>query len=988
MTYFKRYYLFLLFFCGLANNFSQAQESNYWNFSGNKQFLLNFNNEPPTLEFNTYSPDLTINDVYFYPRMAYSSLKGELQFFSAFDSLFNLKTSVKYIKYASLDHVKGGVFCKTSNNSEIAIFHWQNDSTYDEKHRSSYWSRSLYLTVYDIVSGTIKSKNDLGEAFRQFYTIKPITDGVNILSCKYYPNLGCYWIIGGKTDSLFGIKFDPNLGVVDEFFKSFPATYSFMSKIVINHEGDKFAIANLESFKEIVNHGISWGYNNFNSRISLFDFDPLNGKILFNKFLWNDTIVLPIGLGGNIYYATEIGGIAFSPNDSILYIGAKDKNTFPYQHIWQFILNPTNGEKSIYKLKFPYDNFPLIDEKGYFYVTDFKLGPNGKLYIATSQRSLYHISYINYPNIKGAACNIIYDAIRDDSNPNKTSRLQLLQWGYTIDNYKKVLFKASNTCTNRHVNFENLTDSQYFVSYKFFFGDGDSCEMDNNNQLMQKGNNNSALSDAWGVGHIYTKPGKYFVKLKAINQQGGHIWYSDSIEINQAPKANFTVADTTGCQWIAYKTIDKSVFPPKLFGPQPTSYTYNWQFGDGKDTTLLFATVPVATAASVGHTYTQNGLYKVSLTVNDGYCADTFSLQNKVNILPAPQPGILLNPNSAMGCSPLEIAAHRRYTDPIDSVIWQLGEGSQQTAYTNPASIQHTYYHTLSNTQNYLLQQTLYGPTGCVTKDSLWLAVQPGFEKGYVPTLIRASVENENTALVQWTGHLHAKGYTLFKDNAIAAQTNDTFFIAPYTQVQNSAYWISANNACDQSTAISNLGQLMVLTGENTNNKTALLQWTAYQDWSKDMGVLHYTIEAKNNSTGAFEALSNNDTTHYTDNNFIQSGYYNRCYRITATQANNTNIVSHSNTLCLGYASVIFVPNAFSPNNDGLNDVFEPFNIGFKSYTLSVYDRWGEKIAEGRNWDGTTQGQTVPNGIYFYRITGKTGKDENVFLNGQVTVVR
>jgi gliding motility-associated-like protein len=142
------------------------------------------------------------------------------------------------------------------------------------------------------------------------------------------------------------------------------------------------------------------------------------------------------------------------------------------------------------------------------------------------------------------------------------------------------------------------------------------------------------------------------------------------------------------------------------------------------------------------------------------------------------------------------------------------------------------------------------------------------------------------------------------------------------------------------------------------------------------------------NSTGAFEALNNNDTTHYTDNNFIQSGYYNRCYRITATQANNTNIVSHSNTLCLGYESVIFVPNAFSPNNDGLNDVFEPFNIGFKSYTLSVYNRWGEKIAEGRNWDGTTLGQTVPNGIYFYRISGKTGKDENVFLNGQVTVVR
>ncbi len=742
-----------------------------------------------------------------------------------------------------------------------------------------------------------------------------------------------------------------------------PFILSSYYDLVFNNKRDKF-IARVTR--------LPYPYMDANSEDSVyilqFNFDVITGQISFDRIIYK-------------YLHCKVNGVKkfpncecfdpypafYSPNDKILYAFSRvgyfpskginyhydsaDKIYVSDMFILQFDINSTKNEPSwIFTIN-------KIDD---YLESLIYMGPDAKVYSLNTFGSTQ--TRLKYPDILGTG-----------------AQFEIIQMGhsglYAYRQYRQDhpflnLSLKNKTCT-QEVWFYNNSLTNRYQQFMLFFGDGDSIVLKN-------------ATDS--IGHLYNNPGTYSIWLRATTAEGYVQWREYEYTIGVAhtkPTAKFAVADTAGCQWINYALLDQSNIRFKN-----KSITYNWQFGDGKDTTLLFANVPAAAAASVGHTYTQNGLYKVSLIVNDGYCADTFSLQNKVNILPAPQPGILLNPSTAMGCSPLEIAVQRRHTDPIDSVIWQLGEGSQQTAYTNPAAIQHTYYHTLHNTQNYLLQQTLYGPTGCVTKDSLLINVRPGFEKGYVPTLIRASVENENTALVQWNGHPHAKGYTLFKDNAIVTETNDTFFVAPYTQVQNSAYWITANNACEQSTATSNWGQLMVLTGENTNNKTALLQWTAYQDWSKEMGVLHYTIEAKNNSTGAFETLSNNDTTYYTDNNFIQSGYYNRCYRITATQANNTNIVSHSNTLCLGYASVIFVPNAFSPNNDGLNDVFEPFNIGFKSYTLSVYNRWGEKIAEGRNWDGTTQGQTVPNGIYFYRITGKTGKDENVFLNGQVTVVR
>jgi gliding motility-associated-like protein len=963
------YFLIFIFLCTRGS----AQEDNLWKSGDSQHSVIDFNYEPPILRFvSDTSHTYAWNSI-----ISICNKKGnKIELFGG--AHYNFDTANKVYLFtgwklfgANMQLFPGLENYNLDDANGISAL-WKNDTTF-----------LLFNPYFDVYNKKLVNRFDI----LYFNLMNDKTSLIAIDSTTYLqyskynqpafyhlPQNNCAFMTACDSISNLGIGYNTIYRIsynTTGQLQFIPLTTYLLD--TVRNWFSEFSVANNEQLIVLKNRPQNYSLDS-NRTIYLFKLME-DDSWKSSKILFTHTNIGPYGY--DISDAQSVNRIFFITEDNrFLYAGINDyRPSIPIHQrvtLVQFDLN----EQDIWGTRY---EFKRNAANGSF--LEFKLGPNGKLYAGRS--STFEIR--NY-NRKGDSCQIVPFNITDSLGRTVTDYISyfFLQLPTTLGFYKKATFNSFATCKGTEYAFYNTSDTQYWKKYCLYFGDGDSINFYPNDFPLQKDLADN-LKKTWT--HTYKQPGKYCVKLKAFNENG-FVWYSDSIEINQAPKANFTVADTTGCQWIAYKTIDKSIFPPKLFGPQPNSYTYNWQYGDGKDTTLLFATVPAAAAASVGHTYTQNGLYKVSLTVNDGYCADTFSLQNKVTILPAPQPGILLNPSTAMGCSPLDIAAQRRYTDPIDSAVWQMGEGSQQTAYTNPAAIQHTYYHTLSNTQNYLLQQTLYGPTGCVTRDSLWLAVQPGFENGYIPTLIRASVENENTALVQWIGHPHAKGYTLFKDNAIATETNDTFFVEAYTQVQHSAYWITANNACDDASEQSNSGKLILLTGNNANNKTALLQWTAYQDWSKEMGVLHYTIEAKNNSTGAFEALNNNDTTHYTDNNFIQSGYYNRCYRITATQANNTNIVSHSNTLCLGYESVIFVPNAFSPNNDGLNDVFEPFNIGFKSYTLSVYNRWGEKIAEGRNWDGTTLGQTVPNGIYFYRISGKTGKDENVFLNGQVTVVR
>ena len=64
----------------------------------------------------------------------------------------------------------------------------------------------------------------------------------------------------------------------------------------------------------------------------------------------------------------------------------------------------------------------------------------------------------------------------------------------------------------------------------------------------------------------------------------------------------------------------------------------------------------------------------------------------------------------------------------------------------------------------------------------------------------------------------------------------------------------------------------------------------------------------------------------------------------------------------------LWVPNSFTPNNDGVNDLFKPVIIGFDYYELIITNRWGEivftSIDVSESWDGYQDGKIVPSGVY------------------------
>lgn len=88
----------------------------------------------------------------------------------------------------------------------------------------------------------------------------------------------------------------------------------------------------------------------------------------------------------------------------------------------------------------------------------------------------------------------------------------------------------------------------------------------------------------------------------------------------------------------------------------------------------------------------------------------------------------------------------------------------------------------------------------------------------------------------------------------------------------------------------------------------------------------------------------------------------------------------------------IYVPGAFSPNGDGLNDEFGLFAEGVQSLSFSVFNRWGERIFQTSQpdvaWDGTHNGNFVPNDDYIYVISAEMSDGTTISKSGSVSLFR
>ena len=118
------------------------------------------------------------------------------------------------------------------------------------------------------------------------------------------------------------------------------------------------------------------------------------------------------------------------------------------------------------------------------------------------------------------------------------------------------------------------------------------------------------------------------------------------------------------------------------------------------------------------------------------------------------------------------------------------------------------------------------------------------------------------------------------------------------------------------------------------------------------------------------------------------------CYTLTAT----SGVCSLTDTLCIHCTEVVCgpplftIPNAFTPNADGINDAL-CFNAeGIVEFSICIFNRWGERVYESSDpsqcWDGIYRGHPCLPGVYTYTCHIRCHANEENEFKGDITLIR
>ena len=119
----------------------------------------------------------------------------------------------------------------------------------------------------------------------------------------------------------------------------------------------------------------------------------------------------------------------------------------------------------------------------------------------------------------------------------------------------------------------------------------------------------------------------------------------------------------------------------------------------------------------------------------------------------------------------------------------------------------------------------------------------------------------------------------------------------------------------------------------------------------------------------------------------------NITYKLTLTDQNGCK-ASDSLRIIISREHSIFVPDAFSPNSDGINDTFRPYTKDnqYVLESMRLHDRWGNEILNCKgaacSWDGTFRGQDMAPGIYVYALEFLSPTNEKISISGEVVLMR
>ena len=264
---------------------------------------------------------------------------------------------------------------------------------------------------------------------------------------------------------------------------------------------------------------------------------------------------------------------------------------------------------------------------------------------------------------------------------------------YDPTQFHQVHFTYTGYCDS--IRFVNTSDTSFYKKYIWYFG-ADSIQQATDSiegfEVSYKFKSNSS---------------KEWVKLKAISKDGYYCWFSDTVYKFVKPSLLVEVDTNSFC-------INKAVaFKINSFTDSVNYYSRGYwysSFGDGRDTIITNSLINSDSFnVSLTYQYQTPGFYIPTFIYYNGFCSDTFSLSNKIEILELPTKGIYTFDGY---CVP-QLFTITDTSSNVSSRYYNWGDG-EDTTFLTPAAVKHIY----RKAGQYMLSSTLIHHNGCIISDS------------------------------------------------------------------------------------------------------------------------------------------------------------------------------------------------------------------------------------------------------------------------------
>ena len=482
------------------------------------------------------------------------------------------------------------------------------------------------------------------------------------------------------------------------------------------------------------------------------------------------------------------------------------------------------------------------------------------------------------------------------------------------------------------------------TSYSWNFGDG-----------------TPSFSGSLNVTHTYANAGTYTATLYAFNSLACNPVDSFSIVITSAVTnvtANAQSISPVGC----------TPYTAQFQNLSTNATNYQWNFGDP-----LSGALNSSTLSTPSHLYNTSGVFTVFLIASDSFTCnkhDTIQFQlavDTVHVIAA------FTASPITGCVPLNVNFTNNSWHAL-SYQWNFGDGSAVSTQTNPA---HTYIDTLS----YWVTLIANDSTTCNLADTATVLIDPYYtyvdaKFSIVDTMacrsLDLSIMNQTT------------GATAYQWDLGNSQTS-TLFQPTYTYSTPGAYLITliATNPsyCKPADTVSH--GVHVFLEPTASFSASPFIWKpdsffSFINHSADATVYDWYID------GVY--IGSNESYQQS---FHKLGYHKIC--LVAKNANGC-IDSICKEVYVDVTPSIGVPNAFSPDGDGINDILFVYGLGIETIDFRIYNRWGQLVFEttdrNKGWDGTFKGVPQEMEVYAYVVSATFITGTSQSLKGNVTLVR